>query len=317
MKYVKINSRYDKGENVFFFSDCPFCTQCLEFMEEQTKTVKQCPVCTLPIRFEEFYEKDWFGVEKKYAVVGDLQGESFIENGYVVENGTLVRYEGTETVLKFPDKILSIGDYVFENRTEIKEALLPKGLLHIGYGAFEGCLNLKKVQIADGLLTMGHGAFSGCRKLEAVKIPPSLRACGYELFKDCENLEEAELPMDMEYVSGSPYRNCKKLKRANVPHYVTDFSRWFEGCESLEVVAFGRGVDRIEYMKFPKLKEAYFFETEEWKKVGSHFPAEKLKDPKKAAQLLKKYAFEKTSLYIPTKRKPMSGIWERYKLYNL
>jgi len=317
MKYVKKNGRFDKGENTFFFSDCPFCTHRLEFMEEQTKTVKECPVCSLPIRFEEFYQKDWFGEEKKYKIVGALSGESFAENGFVVENGTLVRYEDEKTVLQLPEKILSIGEGVFENHTETKEVILPKGLLHIGVGAFEGCLNLKKVQISDGLLTIGHGAFLGCKKLEKVKIPSSLRACGYAVFQDCENLEEADLPMDMAYVSDSPYRNCKKLKRANVPHYVNDFSRWFESCESLEVVTFGRGVDRIEYMKFPKLKEAYFFETEEWEKEGAHFPAEKLKDPKKAAQLLKKYAFERTSLYIPTKREPRSGLWRTYKLHNL
>ncbi|MBQ8374510.1 MAG: leucine-rich repeat domain-containing protein [Clostridia bacterium] len=285
-----------RNKKIEFFDSCPCCGRRLAFYEEHTQTVKNCPCCGAPIRFEADEE------ECKYRIFADLSGESFCEDGFVVENGVLVRYEGKEEKIATPFGVLMIGEKAFENNRSLKEITVSEGVLYIGTEAFSHAENIRKLTLPSGLSAIGNCAFWNCRRLESIAVPASVRAMGYGLFHGCENLENAELPMEIPYVGGWIYGFCKRLKRAVVPSGRREVDHHdFSESEQIEELVIGRGVQRIHgYMcHLRKLARVYFEDPTGWQTQNTNFggasnaediPERELKNQKKAAQRIKKFS---------------------------
>ena len=80
-------------------------------------------------------------------------------NDFVIENGVLKKYNGSEQIVNIPDGVIAIGD-----------------------SAFEGCLSLESVVIPDSVISIGDKAF-GERHI-GVLVPYSRR----QGFGRCERL---------------------------------------------------------------------------------------------------------------------------------
>ena len=58
-----------------------------------------------------------------------------INRFFVIENGTLVKYNGNLKKIKVPDGVIELGDHVF-SEIDYDEVILPSTLLSIGEGVF-------------------------------------------------------------------------------------------------------------------------------------------------------------------------------------
>lgn len=289
--------------NNMTFGDCPFCSRGFIFYPESYESFRECPVCG-----GKFYvgEPTSNPIVSERELVPDLGGRSFEADGFVVENGVLVRYEGDKQFIEIPNDVLAIGKGAFRGNTRIKSVDIKSGVLYIGERAFEDCDGIRTLLLPSTLLTIANNAFKGLRRLTSVNIPASLVACGYATFQECHNLKTLYFPMDMKYMGGSPFRYCRALQGANIPNCVNDeLDIWLTDVTSLEKLTIGANVRAFRCTWLGQLKSLEFvnpngwvvdaYKEEDCKKID----AEELKNPKKTALLIYRLAKENKVLRRP------------------
>ena len=87
------------------------------------------------------------------------------EQGFLIEDGVLIQYSGTDTVVEIPQEVTTIGQRAFFNNNTVSEIILPEGLLSIETSAFYGCTRLKKIELPATLSQVDSQAFSMCTSL--------------------------------------------------------------------------------------------------------------------------------------------------------
>ena len=155
-------TRYVKGKEITLFGAfCPFCGLPMQFLEEQTRTVKECPMCGAEIAFEEYmnFEKNTMG----YNIIPNFSGESFEADGFVVKNGLITEYRGDATEIITPENIIAIGENVFKNNKRIKSVTITPNVKYIGHYAFHECGSLRKLVLSEGIIAIGNAAFAAPR----------------------------------------------------------------------------------------------------------------------------------------------------------
>lgn len=109
------------------------------------------------------------------------------------ENGILLNYNGTETIVTVPENIHTIGDNAFKGRTKIEKIVLPESVKHIGNNAFKGCKMLSEINFPDVLEDIGDYAFHRCHSLKAAILPDSLKSLGICAFLYCDGMERVSI----------------------------------------------------------------------------------------------------------------------------
>lgn len=111
------------------------------------------------------------------------------EDSFFVENGTLIRYNGLNSLVVIPPTVLVLGDHCFTkspkdiveevrihskvqtiNSFSIRNSKIPSN-----DGAFEMCQSLKRIIIENGseLYEIGRYAFFNCKNLEVISGLPT------------------------------------------------------------------------------------------------------------------------------------------------
>ncbi|MGN1117782.1 MAG: leucine-rich repeat domain-containing protein, partial [Acutalibacteraceae bacterium] len=75
--------------------------------------------------------------------------------------------------INFPESLVYIGDYAFENCVKVKSPLDISGLQYIGKNAFYFSDIPGKVTISESTV-LCEGAFYGCSKIKSVYLPETL-----------------------------------------------------------------------------------------------------------------------------------------------
>ena len=91
---------------------------------------------------------------------------AFAANDFVVDDGVLVKYNGSATAVTIPKEVTSIADEAFAGNTKIASVAMHNGVLSIGNKAFYGCTALKTVSFADNVTYVGALAFVNKKYLE-------------------------------------------------------------------------------------------------------------------------------------------------------
>lgn len=76
-----------------------------------------------------------------------------------------------------------IGNEAFYG-SKITSVIIPSQIETIGDYAFQNCTELKTVVIANGVKTIGQEAFRGCTALETISVPASVEEIDYYAFTD-------------------------------------------------------------------------------------------------------------------------------------
>ena len=110
----------------------------------------------------------------------------YVENGVLRSDTVLNKYlyGRDESSYTIPEGIVSIGQYAFENATNLKNITLPSTLESIEPGAFQGCSSLTHVTIPDGTTTIMDYAFGNCDMLASIIIPESVTTIDVQLLLD-------------------------------------------------------------------------------------------------------------------------------------
>ncbi len=174
-------------------------------------------------------ERSVFGGTGDGAAAGNIINLTFGTTEYqeVDSSGNPVTDANGNPVMVKQSPMIGIGDFAFNNCTNINNVTLGNGLNTLGNYVFANCRNLNTVQLDynTNLQTLGAGAFSNCNMLQSFAIPTALQTIGDFCFQNCKNLVTMDLTGKSFATEGS----------AGLSVSLTDIGyKAFLNCESME-----------------------------------------------------------------------------------
>jgi hypothetical protein len=191
------------------------------------------------------------------------------DSDFVVNNGVLVRYNGSGGAVVVPDGITNIGESAFENLASVTSVKLPNSVTTIGKSAFSRCINLKSINIPSSIATIDDYAFWSCGSLTAIDIPSRVERIGLAIFARCQSLAAVNVDKNNLYYSSTSGVMFDKdqLKLLLYPAGKTDISYTistgivtigesaFSYCHNLTSVIIPSSVTKIEANAFDSCKK--------------------------------------------------------------
>ena len=206
----------------------------------------------------------------------------------VTEDGTveITKYNSNNNVV-IPNKIegknvTSIGDYAFENCTNLTSITIPDSVTNIGQRAFLFCNSLKSITIPKNVQDIGEYAFYGCTSLATINvaagnenyvsvngilfnkdktkivcypankkdtsynIPRGVKVINSATFHDCSYLKNITIPDSVTAIEHNAFSNCTSLTSVTIPDGITIIEEeTFDGCKSLTSVRIPDSVTEI------------------------------------------------------------------------
>ena len=155
-------------------------------------------------------------------------------NGFVIENGRLIKYEGPGGSVEIPEGVTEIGDRAFQYCKGLTEVMIPATVKRVGKGAFRHCENLGGVALETGVEEIDDEAFQGCFSLQHITLPTGMRRIGRRAFGWCIRLKTAALPEGLWQIDADGFSGCKALEGLSLPEGLTRIGEnAFYGCERL------------------------------------------------------------------------------------
>ena len=148
-------------------------------------------------------------------------------SNFVIKNGVLEKYEGTDAHVVIPDSVTSIGDSAFWDCGSLTSVTIPDSVTSIGDSAFRGCSGLTSVTIPDSVTSIGDWAFYGCSSLTSVTIPDSVTSIGDSAFWNCSSLTSVTIPDSVTSIGNEAFKWCSKLTSIGLP------AQWADKLSSL------------------------------------------------------------------------------------
>lgn len=127
-------------------------------------------------------------------------------NDFVIENGILLKYTGSDKSIHIPDGVRSIGVYAFMNCLEINEVYFSSGVEEIEYGAFHNCKSLRKISFVKGPRIIRESAFEFCKSLTELSIPDGLEEIERRAFFYCVKLSSLDLPSTLKKIGAYAFQ---------------------------------------------------------------------------------------------------------------
>lgn len=115
------------------------------------------------------------------------------------------------STIELPDTLETIGEYAFQNASNLKEIRIPDSVVQIGQAVFLGCTSLKKVTISNKLKTLPASMFSGCTKLSEITIPEGAVAISVRAFNGCTLLSKVNLPSSLREIRSFAFDGCYSI----------------------------------------------------------------------------------------------------------
>lgn len=131
---------------------------------------------------------------------------------FVVINGILHCYQGTNTRVSVPDGVISIGARAFSGCKTMQSVSLPDSIKQIKESAFSWCENLEAVQLPDGVTDIEKETFYLCTNLKQISFSQSVKTIGESAFYRCEKLSKLPDMSGVEKMGEQAFYGCKKLK---------------------------------------------------------------------------------------------------------
>ena len=100
---------------------------------------------------------DW---HKKGCFIGTPWLSTQAENEFVIIDGYLEAYTGSDSSVLVPEGVTAIGCNSFDGNAHVSSVFVPEGVTSIDELAFANCLRLKSIQIADSVTHIEDNAFA-------------------------------------------------------------------------------------------------------------------------------------------------------------
>ena len=177
------------------------------------------------------------------------------------------------TKASVPKTVESIGSGVFSSEANITEITIPfvgpqvDGGYHFGYifaGSKGSSMNIsgntyiipstmKKVTVTKQTF-VPKNAFAECANFEEIVLPATITSVGGNAFNGCSSLKQINLGNEVESIGEYAFYGCSSLSRLNseqngvfnIPIGITTINyKTFDGCELIEEVTIGTGVEYV------------------------------------------------------------------------
>lgn len=149
----------------------------------------------------------------------------------------------------------------------IEKVVIEKGITSIGEYAFNNCSNLISISIPNSVTKIEMCAFSGCSSLSSIEIPKEVTSIGDSAFSGCSTLSSITIPEGITMIGSSTFSGCSSLESINIPNSVTKIGMYaFAGCNSLSSITIPEKVTNIESSVFPDCNNLISIEVSEYNK---------------------------------------------------
>lgn len=160
---------------------------------------------------------------------------------------SITEYGRTKTEIAIPKSCERIGDYAFENATNLTKITTDGcgNLVEIGIGAFAGCVNLESVELPASLNKIGIMAFDN-KTLKAVKIAEdnkTFKMVVGSIVRITDNtlisFGGSDIPRGIEIIGEYALFKNTDIQNVTIPNTVKEISSHaFANCHNLETVEF-------------------------------------------------------------------------------
>lgn len=191
--------------------------------------------------------------------------------GFIIENGALLSYEGNAQEIVIPEEVTTIQERAFYHNENITKVIMHDQVQVIEKEAFAHCYNLEEIQLSSQLVHMGADVFIHTSHLTSLLIPSSLQFVDYSdlgvfygsglqkvwmsegmielpyyLFKNAWMLKEVHLPNSLQKIQDGAFYRCSMLQIIDFPSQLTYLGdHAFYRCERLANVQLP---SQLEYM---------------------------------------------------------------------
>ena len=124
-----------------------------------------------------------------------------------IVSGILIKYSGSEQVIRVPDGVTAIGREAFAY-TDITHVSIPASVKRIYDGAFRDCKKLRAVEVLGHLNNVGNCVFYNCTVLQS--FTGSVENLGDSVFENCISLKEVNI-YKLRYTGERVFKGCKNL----------------------------------------------------------------------------------------------------------
>lgn len=159
------------------------------------------------------------------------------EEFHIVDT-TIVEYLGDGGDVVIPDKVTTIGDMAFSNRSDVTSVKFTKDVTTIGAYAFENCTGLTgPFTPPNNLNHIGNYAFAGCTGITEFIFQNKLQSVGTNVFDGCTALQKSNCPDTMLTIPAYFFSGCSSLKEVEIGTDITAVGEYaFAGCSSMEKI---------------------------------------------------------------------------------
>jgi hypothetical protein len=165
--------------------------------------------------------------------------------GFIVIDGVLEEYNGSDTSIVIPSTVKVIGNSVFEY-SDITSVIIPDSVQKIEDSAFRES-KITSIAIPNSVKTIGESAFFHCEDLLSVKLPSKIKNISNNLFGGCEELCSVEIPDGVIKIGAGAFAWCESLEEIELPDSLAKIGREaFSGCGSLKTIVVHLNLTKIE-----------------------------------------------------------------------
>lgn len=167
-----------------------------------------------------------------------------------VEEGRLIRFEGSEKSCSIQEGICAIGELAFSGAEGLERLEIPESVDSIGNYAFRMCYALQSVSLPRSVSHFGSGVFQHCWNLKSIRLPEGTETIGTDMFESCHELTSVSLPGTVRNVARSAFSGCRSLRIIDAdPHQISllpPAARYTAVISYMEKNADGEGNDVID-----------------------------------------------------------------------
>lgn len=128
----------------------------------------------------------------------------------------------------------SSSPWHYDFRNKIKSIVIDDGVTSIGNFAFDDCTELTIVSVANSVARVGDYAFNNCTNLYEIILPENVDKIGSWAFNGCEMLSEFTIPNNVTEIYSGTFSSCKNLNRMTIHKGVQKIDSYaFYNCLSL------------------------------------------------------------------------------------
>ena len=186
---------------------------------------------------------------------------------FVINDGVLEKYTGTESDVIIPEGVTTIGKNAFKNNSALRSVTIPEGVKVIEDSAFWACGGLSCVKLPLSLERVYRYAFDLCRITEIhypdlnawleiggltkgirnavdlyigdqlisdLLLPDGLTDIKEKTFFGCKSITSVKIPDSVASIGPEAFSNCHGLVCANIPDSVASIGpEAFSNCHGL------------------------------------------------------------------------------------